>query len=190
VDLEVEQKFRVHQFEPIEAELRALGATFHPAVDQCDEYFAHPSRDFAVTDEALRIRRVGPASWITYKGPKLDRTSKTRWECAAHCGELLQALGFRTVAQVHKHRRCAELVWQDLRVEVSLDQVRDLGRFVELEIVADHANFPAAKQSLASLAQRLGLADTERRSYLELLLEMRRSTVILANISLDSHPSP
>ena len=39
-----------------------------------------PCRDFAQTDEALRIRTVGDTSFVTYKGPKLDATTKTRRE--------------------------------------------------------------------------------------------------------------
>jgi adenylate cyclase class IV len=45
-----------------------------------------------------------------------------------------------------------------------------VGRFAELETAADPAGAEAAKAALASLAQRLGLAANERRSYLELVL--------------------
>ena len=57
-----------------------LGATIEPPVVQVDQYFAHPARDFAQTDEALRLRRVGKQNFITYKGSKIDATTKTRRE--------------------------------------------------------------------------------------------------------------
>jgi adenylate cyclase class 2 len=77
---EVEQK---HQFEDVTAlvaQLEQRGIVLEPAVVQSDQYFAHPSRDFALTDEALRIRTSGGESFVTYKGPKLDTTTKTRHE--------------------------------------------------------------------------------------------------------------
>ena len=47
---------------------------------EVDRYFNHPARDFAETDEALRIRRIGPVNRITYKGPRVDTVTKTRQE--------------------------------------------------------------------------------------------------------------
>ena len=85
-----------------------------PAIGQSDRYFAHPSRDFARTDEALRIRTVGASSFVTYKGPKIDVTTKTRRELelpldpgdadGSQFAELLTALGFTPVAVVRKQR--------------------------------------------------------------------------------------
>ena len=51
------------------ARLESRGARLLGESRQCDEYFAHPSRDFARTDEALRLREVDGALRITYKGP-------------------------------------------------------------------------------------------------------------------------
>ena len=63
----------------VERILLERGATLSKDCDQVDEYFNHPCRDFAVTDEALRLRK-DPDGKMTYKGPKLDRTTKTREE--------------------------------------------------------------------------------------------------------------
>ena len=75
---EVELKFPVADLGAIEARLVELGTRFDEAVTQVDRYFAHPARDFARTDEALRIRQVGNACYVTYKGPKVDAATKTR----------------------------------------------------------------------------------------------------------------
>ena len=77
---EVEQKFPVDDLATIAARLDMLGASVSKPKTEEDLYFAHPSRDFAETDEALRIRRKGDATFITYKGPKVDTTTKTRRE--------------------------------------------------------------------------------------------------------------
>lgn len=77
---EVEQKYPLADVPAVEAALARLGATWHRTAAQVDRYFNHPSRDFAVTDEALRLRRTDDTLAITWKGPRLDATAKTRRE--------------------------------------------------------------------------------------------------------------
>jgi len=180
---EVEQKFPVAGFDLVEAKLSAMGALVSEPQEEIDTYYAHPARDFGETDEALRIRRVGSASWITYKGPKVDTTTKTRREIelplsaapelADDWPGLLEALGFSPVAEVRKIRRKAAVPWQDREIEASLDDVKDVGTFVELELGADQSELDAARDCIASLAESLRLRQSERRSYLELLFERK-----------------
>jgi adenylate cyclase class 2 len=182
---EVEQKFRLTDETELLTRLAKLGGVPGKAQTQVDCYYAHPLRDFAATDEALRIRRVGELNFITYKGPKLDSITKTRREielalpggaeAAVEHGKLLEALGFRPVAEVRKQRRTAAFTWQGHEVEAALDDVDGLGRFVELELGANDGELDDARGSLTALAHELGLAGSERRSYLELLLETRRA---------------
>ena len=182
---EVEQKFPVPDHSVLLAKLSALAATRGEPIEQIDTYYAHPTRDFAKTDEALRIRRAGGDNFLTYKGPKLDVETKTRREieiplapgesAAASFGVLLEALGFSPVATVRKIRTLLTAAWQGQSVEVALDDVDGLGTFVELELTADEAEVDAARDAILSLASELGLGSAdhsaERRSYLELLLE-------------------
>jgi adenylate cyclase, class 2 len=179
---EVEQKFPVSDMPALERRLASLGP-IGAAQREIDVYFAHPARDFAGTDEALRIRRKGESVSITYKGPKVDATTKTRREvdlplppgeptAAAWVG-LLKLLGFVPVAEVRKTRRKAHVPWQDRSVEVSLDEVDQVGQYVELELVVEDDQLDAARASIAALAAELRLEGGERRSYLELLLARR-----------------
>ena len=182
---EVEQKFPVADLAAVERRLQALGAVPEGVVEQVDRYFAHPTRDFARTDEALRLRQVGDENHITYKGPKLDAATKTRREIelplaagaeqAAQWQSLLEALGFVPAAIVHKTRRRLRLVWQGATVEAALDEVTDVGRYVELELSADEGSLDEARTQIQALARELGLSGSERRSYLELLLAARGS---------------
>jgi adenylate cyclase class 2 len=179
---EVEQKFSVPEMAVVEKRLAELGAAVGPSQLEVDLYFAHPAKDFARTDEALRIRTIGAANYVTYKGPKIDRTVKTREEIElplpggpqgfADGRRLLQALGFRPVAEVRKRRRKAKIAWQGRQVEASLDEVDSLGTFVELEIIASADDVESAKEAILRLAPSLGLSGGERRSYLEMLLEI------------------
>ena len=179
-EFEVEQKFRVADLTEVRQQLVVLGAEFAEPIEQADTYFSHPARNFAQTDEALRLRRVGELNRITYKGPKIDQQTKTRRELelplAAGAAafeqyvELLLTLGFGQVATVRKRREPAHLTWQGHAVEAALDTVEGVGQFAELEIAADESGLAAAKEAIASLAEKAGLSRSERRSYLEMLL--------------------
>jgi adenylate cyclase class 2 len=182
--LEIEQKYRVASHAPLEAALAQLEATISEPSVQVDCYYAHPERNFAQTDEAFRIRAVGAENYLTYKGPKLDATTKSRTEyevrfadgpdALAALGEILRNLSFTPASIVRKTRRTVELIRDGFAVQVALDDVRKVGTFVELEIpIVDDTQADAAKTTLAQLAVDLGLTDVERRSYLELVLASR-----------------
>ncbi len=181
-EFEVEQKFRTDGHAEIAAQLVALGAAAGVPVAQEDSYLAHPSRDFAQTNEALRLRRVGVLNAITYKGPKRPGPTKTREEVEIACAEgpaalsdlkrLFEALGFRPVFVVKKTRTPYHLKRDGRPIEVVLDDVEGLGTFVEVEtIAADEADLAAAQNAVTLLAERLGLRTVEPRSYLRMLLE-------------------
>jgi adenylate cyclase class 2 len=184
--LEVEMKFRVKDFSTLEQRLKEWQAKADEAQENADTYFNAPDRDFAKTDEALRIRRIGKENRVTYKGPKIDAQTKTRTEIevplavgdqpADDFANLLKHLGFRLVATVKKHRRIYHLHRQDFAVEVCLDEVANLGTFAELEIQAEENRLEAAKAVLLETAQALGFQDSERRSYLEMYLKNQGHT--------------
>ena len=190
---EVEMKFPVEDAAAIESRLRAVGATCRETVGQLDRYFNHPCRDFALTDEAVRLRRVGERVELTYKGPRIDAVTKTRREQSLPLAtpdtpggppatveawtEMLAAVGFCVVAEVAKDRKVLSLERGSFAVEIAIDTVAGLGTYVELEVLAEEAGLDAARDCLRELARELGLAASERRSYLELLLAGRRGDV-------------
>jgi adenylate cyclase, class 2 len=181
--LEVEVKFAGADFGAVEQQLRHWGAAEDPPRTDADHYFNAPDRDFAVTDEALRLRRIGERNFVTYKGPKRDLLTKTRTEIevpiapgdasAEDFSRLLVHLGYRPVAVVRKARRLFHLDRGGFALEVTLDDVEGVGRFAELEIQALEKQLEAARDVVLRTAAELGLTAGERRSYLELLLAAR-----------------
>jgi adenylate cyclase class 2 len=181
--LEIEQKFSVTDFAAIERILREWGA--RPGEDhvEADHYFNAPDRDLAKTDEAFRLRRINRANFLTYKGPKKAGPVKVRTELevalrdgdrsADEMTRLLVHLGYRPVAVVRKRRRHFHVEKGDFELTVCLDEVDELGRFVEVEIVAPDEQDAAARTVLEEMAKALGLTALERRSYLGLLLAAR-----------------
>lgn len=176
---EVEQKFCVDNLALVEEKLTALGVRFSTAITQIDHYFNHPVRDYCQTDEALRLRQQPDGNFITYKGAKIDSTTKTRQELElplppgpetiAQFTKLLLLVGFCQVGTVEKCRRSGQLEWKGEQIEVAIDEVAFIGSYLELEILAGQDKLDSAKAALQSLAETLDLANSERRSYLELM---------------------
>ncbi|HEX4591945.1 MAG TPA: class IV adenylate cyclase [Gemmataceae bacterium] len=179
--LEVEMKFAVGDFAPIEAALASRNVSLSLPRRDADHYFNAPDRDFAQTDEAVRVRSIGDKNFATYKGPKLDSTTKTRLEIevplaggaevAADFRRFLTSLRYRPVAVVTKTRRIAEFRRDEFEMQLTLDEVDGVGQYAELEIMAPEDRAEAAKATLLAVAAEFGLTQSERRSYLQLLLE-------------------
>jgi adenylate cyclase class 2 len=183
--LEIEMKFAVPDFGPVQKMLESWQARPEPPIDEADHYFNAPDRDFSRTDEAMRLRRIGERNLITYKGPKQPGPAKTRTEIevplergdAAADGfcQLVQKLGYRPTAVVRKRRAIWHFQRDGFDLQACLDHVDEVGRFVEVEIVAPPEQRAAAEQSLQKIAAELGLRQSERRSYLEMLLARREA---------------
>ncbi len=170
--LEVEMKFYTSDVERVRERLKELKAEFVKREKQVDIYFNHPCRDFGKTDEALRLRIAGEKTEITYKGRKIDKTTKTREEISTEVEdikamrEILERLGFKAVREVVKHRE----VYSAGKFTVMVDSVEGLGDFVEIE------STEYSPEEIIEFAEKIGLTieNAERKSYLELLLEAEK----------------
>ena len=185
--IEVEMKFAIPSESEIISKLDDLGANWRPPLPHCDEYWAHPCRDFSKTDEAFRIRQSGDEWAITYKGPKLDPNTKTRREMelslpfaktsvaesVAQLRAILEALGFRSVAKVDKTRHTAELEFAGKTLEVCLDQLQGIGSFLEIECVCEEPDVDSAREAVLELSRRLTIGPSIRASYLEMWLKQK-----------------
>ncbi len=166
--LEVEVKAKIKNPGNFEKMLKKINAKFLKKEIQEDVYFNHPCRDFAKTDEALRIRKIGNETFLTYKGKRLDAETKTREEIEIKCGkeisEILARLGFKAVANVKKVRK--EYLFENLHICV--DDVEQLGNFVEIE-----GKELEDKSKIFEILKifEIEKSETITKSYLELLTE-------------------
>lgn len=175
--IEVEVKVKADH-EKVRPLLKKMGAEKVKTEIQSDTYFAAPHRDFAKTDEALRIRSLDSQSVMTYKGPKLDKVSKTREEFETPVDEavftkILHALGFTEAGIVRKSRE----IFEAGEISVSLDSVESLGEFLEVEIMAENEKeLETARQKLFEFLKQFGFGekDSIRVSYLEMVLEKNK----------------
>ena len=169
-------KYRSMGNEKVEKALARLNAKKLSTVTMEDIYFAHPSRDFAKTDEALKLRKKDDGAELTFKGPRLKMDStKAREEITMNLDNplaaqrILERLGFKETYTVRKRR--TSYLLDKLRVD--LDEVEGLGEFVELEVLTES---PERAEELLKLAKAdLDLGKLEPKTYLELQLDKTKS---------------
>lgn len=152
-------------------------------INQVDYYFSSPIHDFAITDEAVRVRQIHTESGnekteLTYKGPKQGNSMKIREEITVKTSDgtnakkFLHCLGFNLFAVVKKKR----MNWFVSNFAISVDEVEDLGSFLEIEILTPTDNSEIIrknKEQIINLVKKIlpnWSGEDERKSYLELLM--------------------
>ena len=140
---------------------------------QRDIYYEHPCRNYAKTDESVRIRYQNDECFMTYKGPKIDRDTKTREEIEfpVNCEKaesFLEKAGFLRKIEVVKERR----LYHFNGIEVCVDDVEGLGTFIEIEKQGDP---DVERPKVLELAKKMGLKDMITLSYMEMLMENSES---------------
>jgi len=175
--IEVEVKAHAPNLNEIEEKIVEIGASREGEEYQEDLYFNAPHRDFAQTDEALRIRKIkkenSEETYITYKGAKMDNVSKTRKEIEvavenpSKVADILQNLSFRPVATVRKNR----IIYTLGELIITLDKVHGVGDFVEIEKeTAEGEDTKEALNEIFATYSKIGIEKGfERSSYLELM---------------------
>ena len=153
---EVEIKFRVEDLDALEAKLVAAGLELGEAVTQDDTSYAPEDwvrGSGALNIPFMRIRRQGEKNILTMKRP-----IKNQFDCIEHETEisdpdethlLIEQIGFREDMHIVKTRRMGHLG----DFEVCLDQVQDLGDYVELEVMIDDDKDRTSKQDLFELLE-------------------------------------
>ena len=137
--IEIEAKYKVDELEVYKDTLEGCGAEYVSEVEQVDLYFDSESRELLQRDSGLRVRREITAgverAEICYKGRRADGQFKRRTEIEVQVDNsrqavlLLENLGYRNLLTVNKIRR----MWLLDNCQICLDQVEQLGCFVEIE---------------------------------------------------------
>ncbi|MEI6841043.1 MAG: class IV adenylate cyclase [Methanomicrobiales archaeon] len=171
--LEIELKVEVPDLAPVRERLLAIGAHMTEKTGEHDRYYNAPHRDFAITDEALRVRYSTGRTIITYKGAKRrDLSFKAREELnvivdeGASFEQMLERIGFRKTAVVDKVREYYSLG----QASIALDEVAGLGSFVEIEVMRAESDVTDTR-IINEIAEKIGAGgEPILASYLELIL--------------------
>jgi adenylate cyclase class 2 len=161
---EIEIKLRFDSADAARARLEQLGVRLRDSrVFEDNILYDRVHDPLTTTGRALRLRRVGPLTLLTYKGPvsgeqryKVRIENETEVANAAATERILTALGFEPVYRYQKFRSVFELEG----LEICLDET-PLGCFVELEGQPDAIDRAAARLGFES-------EDYVRESYREL----------------------
>ncbi len=196
---EVEIKVQIQDLEELRDIIRYNGGSYKISLLHEDLYFNMPKelRDFKNTDEAIRLRKseefdkndddilLTSNCYLTYKGKKIDSTTKTRQEIEVmidnfdNMKDILKVLGFQEVLTIQKERELYNFLYQDEKIEILLDHIPLLNQyFMELEIVVSSPQeIDDARGILFKLLDRFNINkdNSITKSYLELILEKQRS---------------
>lgn len=179
---EIEMKYRVEDFSEL---LNILNKNLEDldGETQTDIYYQHPCKDLMVAGRFLRVRTIKykkhdgkeyTSQFLSYKG---NRTGMARPELEiglsiSAADELLQQLDFTPFLSVIKTRKKFYTYELGICVYVCLDDVRDLGKFVELEIILEHGeDRNKAERAIESLAAKLNLTQAQYQGYAEMLFK-------------------
>ena len=179
--VEVEVKLPIDSIEELQSDLECLRFVKTGMFCEEDCYFDNDTRQIRTNGQALRIRKVTDLQSdhsdvvITFKGKKMDQVSMSRRELEIQIADaetgiqIFEALGFRIVPpKVIKIRNEYKIG----QMTACIDQVQNLGDFLELEIVIQECeDKDEALGQIESVLQKLGysLKDTVRNSYLSML---------------------
>ena len=193
--IEVEIKIGISDPHKMREQFVNIGGKYVKSLNHEDTYFNMPKglRDFRKSDEALRVRKsteshidrkeppIDPKYYITYKGKKLDTTTKTRQEMETEIEdgeimrELLKSLGFREVFTVKKARQLFDFTHKGNKIEALIDYLPRLDRhFIEVEYLTDkEEKIPEAREFLFDFLAQLNIKEEESitKSYLELIAD-------------------
>jgi adenylate cyclase class 2 len=180
-NIEVELKFRLPNTEYLLPFLQQ-NATLKTESFQKDNYFAPSHRNFFATkpiNERLRIRESSKENSVNYKNRKEkdgeNQNYCDEYETTIESPEAIKniflALDIKPIIVVNKQRKT--FLYRD--IEIALDEVDELGSFVELEMKGAFESTDEAKEKLYIVAQELGLQKDwqDNKGYPRLLLEQK-----------------
>lgn len=201
--IEVEIKAKIINLEDIRKRFENLKGAYKKSLIHEDTYFNMPKklRDFKKTDEALRIRKSTGynknekesvkkiTNYITYKGKKIDKISKTREEIESKIEneskirEILKILGFIDVFTVKKERELYDFNFKNNKIEVLIDYIPILKEYyIEVEIMIandSQEELSRARDILFDFLSSLNIKKEESitKSYLELISDRFRGKI-------------
>ncbi|KZL26460.1 class IV adenylate cyclase [Pseudovibrio sp. Ad37] len=155
---EVERKYAVADLEVIRSQLEARGAVpFTLGNTEQDIFYDLADRRLANNNQqhVLRVMRPsGRALWIS-KGPGPDKCISMDMADADQTNAMILSLGLEEVERLEKKRDIYFLG----KFHVTLDELPDLGCFVELAIMTDDADMLSQhEQEIGELADSFNLS--------------------------------
>ena len=170
--LEIERKRKLtSDAEELFKQLQDLGFELQSNLREIDTYYSRPDVDFMQTVECLRIRQRDGFAEVTYK-PATTAATHTKNNViikpetnlpiqpkdTAIAKQLLANLGMVRLVEVNKYRRSFQSP-NFPQATVAIDEIKDAGTFVEVEVLSDDEN--SALAMISDIETKLGLDSAE-----------------------------
>lgn len=191
-DIEIEFKFSLDKSSSNRIRKMLLAKKVSESFHK-DDYYTPPHRNFmkprqneasgdassCFAFEYFSIRRRGGDASVNYKHFYPENVEKT-----THCDEfethvkdpekmekILSSLNFSRLITIEKRRE----TFMHGDFEVSLDEVKDLGSFIEIESARDLGGIEKTRKALLNFAQSLGIdmSSMKHRGYVEMMLRKK-----------------
>lgn len=166
---EIEVKAKVDNLEELKNKLIALNISLSEPIVQNDETFV--ASDFGQYDQfqpnknVLRIRENNDRHIFTLKQPQSNELDCVERETVIddpiEFREALLLMGYKPAVQIHKVRLKAK--YKDY--EICLDDVKELGSYVEVEKITDEKNAEDVQNELFSFLESLGVSKENRENH-------------------------
>ncbi len=167
-------------------QLQDLGFKPKSSRHEIDTYYSHPDVDFMQTVECLRIRQRDGFAEVTYK-PATTAATHTENDViikaetnlpiqpgdAAIAKQLLANLGMVRLVEVNKYRRSFQS--SDFpQATVAIDEIKDAGTFVEVEVLSDDETSALAMINNIEAELDLNSAEVATRPYRDIRIELQK----------------
>ena len=181
--LEIERKRQLTgNIEELIGQLQNIGFELKSNLHEIDAYYSRPDVDFMQTVECLRIRQRDGFAEVTYK-PATTTATHTANDViikpetnlpiqpgdAAIAKQLLANLGMVRLVEVNKCRRSFQS--PDFpQATVAIDEIKDAGTFVEVEVLSDNETGALAMISEIETKLDLDSAEVVTRPYRDICM--------------------
>jgi adenylate cyclase class 2 len=163
---EIEVKAKVKDLKILGDKLESMGIILSDPIIQNDETFVDENfgnyGEFHSGKNVLRIRENNEKFIFTLKQSQdneLDCIEKeTIISNPLELREALILMGYKSMVKIHKIRRKAQ--YGDY--EICLDSVKELGDFIEVEIITDSQNSETTQNELFQFLESLGIKNEDR----------------------------
>ena len=181
--LEIEHKRRLtSNIEDFIKKLEKFGFELQINLHEIDTYYSRPDVDFMQTVECLRIRQRDGFAELTYK-PATTAATHTKNNViikpetnlpiqpgdTAIAKQLLANLGIVRLVEVNKYRRSFQS--SDFpQATVAIDEIKNAGTFVEVEVLSDHETSALAMIREIEVELDLNSAEVVTRPYRDICM--------------------
>jgi len=187
MNIEVEIKLKIENWQEIRKKVSSLGKLVR-SIKQIDEYYIPIHRDFFAqkpkTIEWMRVRKepertvFGYYRAIDHEGDKdgwIDEEYETEISNPEDFKKILGFLDFKKVITINKERE----YWDCGDIEISLDKIKELGNFIEVEAKKNFKNNDEARQACRDFFGKLGIKDIKKlqttKGYANMMLDKKLS---------------